>query len=208
MIRSALTSHLQGCIDRLAIDDAKARDELITHACERLRVLTRNLSRGDRVRLFADTDDVLDGAVITLRTSLQSARPADCTEFLRLAAFHIRRELARLAREYHGPSGWATRRVHSTNGDAWSGTTGEEPASSEPSPCQVAMRNDDIDRLYVAVDSLPEDLRDVVDLLWLHGLQQREAAEILGVTTKTIQRRWVRARTHLHRILDENSEVD
>jgi len=146
-------------------------------------------------------DDVLHGAVISLRQSLRSARPASVTEFLRLAAFHIRRELTRLSREYYGPSGWATHHAVKAWDTGCFGTPQVNVATRDPSPSQVAIREENIERLCVAVDQLSEELRDVVDLLWSHGLQQQEAARILGVTRKTVQRRWVRARLRLFHLL-------
>ena len=41
---------------------------------------------------------------------------------------------------------------------------------------------------------LPESERQVMDLLWYRGLTHAQAAEALGVTTKTVQRRWASAR--------------
>ena len=40
-----------------------------------------------------------------------------------------------------------------------------------------------------AIDSLPEDEREVFDLVRIQGLTQAEAAEVLGVSAKTVQRR-------------------
>jgi RNA polymerase sigma-70 factor (ECF subfamily) len=37
---------------------------------------------------------------------------------------------------------------------------------------------------------LPEDQREVFDLVWYQGLTNAEAADVVGVSTKTIQRRW------------------
>jgi len=206
MFGTGSTSVLQMHLDRLAGDDLAARDELVTHACERLRVLTRNLSRGDRVRRFADTDDVLDGAVIALRYSLLQARPASVAEFLRLAAFHIRRELTRLAREYYGPTGWARRHVLCPAGESSLFGATAYWADRDPSPSHAVFHHEDIARLHSAVDALCDELRDVVDLLWLHGMKQREAANILGVATKTVQRRWIRARLRLHRSLADGED--
>jgi DNA-directed RNA polymerase specialized sigma24 family protein len=46
----------------------------------------------------------------------------------------------------------------------------------------------------VTVDRLPEEERRVVDLLWYRGLTHAQAAEALGVATKSVQRRWASAR--------------
>ncbi len=40
-----------------------------------------------------------------------------------------------------------------------------------------------------AIDNLPEDEREVFGLVRLQGLTHTEAAEVLGVSAKTVQRR-------------------
>jgi RNA polymerase sigma-70 factor (ECF subfamily) len=40
-----------------------------------------------------------------------------------------------------------------------------------------------------AIDRLPEDEREVFSLVRVQGLSHAEAAEVVGVSTKTIQRR-------------------
>jgi RNA polymerase sigma-70 factor (ECF subfamily) len=43
--------------------------------------------------------------------------------------------------------------------------------------------------LLEAIDSLPEEEREVFDLVRIQGITHGEAAELLGVSTKTVQRR-------------------
>ncbi len=52
-------------------------------------------------------------------------------------------------------------------------------------------------RFHRSVESMNDEDREVVDLLWYQGLTQGEAAEILEVSEKTINRRWVAARMRL-----------
>jgi DNA-directed RNA polymerase specialized sigma24 family protein len=45
---------------------------------------------------------------------------------------------------------------------------------------------------------LPGNERDAVDLMYFHGLNQAEAAELLGVTERTVRRYWTAARVKLY----------
>jgi RNA polymerase sigma-70 factor (ECF subfamily) len=45
-----------------------------------------------------------------------------------------------------------------------------------------------------AIDGLPEDEREVFDLIRIQGLTQAEASAVVGVCEKTVQRRLNRAR--------------
>jgi RNA polymerase sigma-70 factor (ECF subfamily) len=44
-------------------------------------------------------------------------------------------------------------------------------------------------RMLTAIDDLPEDEREAFGLVRIQGLSQAEAAELLGVSAKTVQRR-------------------
>jgi RNA polymerase sigma-70 factor (ECF subfamily) len=48
--------------------------------------------------------------------------------------------------------------------------------------------------MLAAIDGLPEDEREVFDLVGIQGLTHAEAAAVVGVAEKTVQRRLNRAR--------------
>ena len=54
-----------------------------------------------------------------------------------------------------------------------------------------------------AIDGLPEEEREVFDLVRIQGMTQVEAADILGVSIKTVQRRLNRALLTLSETLDD-----
>jgi RNA polymerase sigma factor (sigma-70 family) len=57
-------------------------------------------------------------------------------------------------------------------------------------------------RILAAIDHLPPDEREAFDLMRIQGLTQVEAAEVLGVSTKTVQRRLNRSLLLLAKELD------
>ena len=58
-------------------------------------------------------------------------------------------------------------------------------------------------RMLEAIDNLPEDEREVFGLVRLQGLTHTEAAEMVGVSAKTVQRRLNRASLMLAEELDD-----
>ena len=65
-------TQIQSGIDRMNAGDAAARGELIGHSAERLRRLTRKMLQDlRRVRHWADTDDVLQSALVRLLRALE-----------------------------------------------------------------------------------------------------------------------------------------
>ena len=58
-------------------------------------------------------------------------------------------------------------------------------------------------RMLAAIDSLPEEEREVFGLVRIQGATQTEAAEVLNVSTKTVQRRLNRSLVLLAEVLPD-----
>src|SRR5260370_30744651 len=101
-------SMMQHLLPRAVAGDDAAVDALLRHYSERLTILTRRML-GDfqRVRRWAETDDVLQNALVRLVGALRSVKPQTSRDFLALATLQIRRELLDLARHFYGPKGIA-----------------------------------------------------------------------------------------------------
>ena len=180
-------AQLQGWIDRLQSGEPGARDDLLGHACERLRRLTRKMLRGyARLRRWEETDDVLNSAMLRLWTALQQVTPRTVREFYGLASLQIRRELLDLARHYYGPRG-----------------AGANHASGlfEAADGGDSSALDDWREFHERVAQLPDEEREVVGLHYYQGLPHADIAEMLGVDLRTVQRRWQHARLLLHRMV-------
>jgi RNA polymerase sigma-70 factor (ECF subfamily) len=194
------TTQIQLRLDRLCAGDESARDELLAIACDRLTRLARRMLRSyPGVRRWEQTDDVLQNAAVRLCRALTDVKPASVRSFINLAAVQIRRELIDLARHYEGPEGMGRHHLR---------RAGPHGLRSTPSPGDILADSDDPDRLatwtefHEAVEALPEEAREVFDLLWYQGLSQGEAAALLGVTVRVVKYRWRSARLAIHQRLD------
>lgn len=192
---------MQRCLDRLHGGDEAARRELINSACERLTQITRTMLRDyARLRRWEQTDDVVQNALVRLLRALETVTPATLRDFYKLATLQIRRELIDLVRHHFGPQGPGAK--HATN------RIMKDAAESTPPLYEAADPADEPSRLaawaefHEQVGRLPEDERDVFDLVWYQGLNHTEAAELLGVSVKTVKRRWQAACLRLHDALD------
>ena len=184
--------------DRAASDEA--RNEVISHACDRLETLTRRMLRHyPRLRRWEQTGDVLQNAVLRLHRSLATVRPESPGQFYGLAAVQIRRELIDLARHHFGPEGMG---VHHHTDRA--GRAGEDgPVANREDPAAEPATLAEWTEFHEKVQRLPEPEREVFDLLWYEGLTQGEAASVLGVTERTVKNRWRSAKLELQRLLGE-----
>jgi RNA polymerase sigma-70 factor (ECF subfamily) len=191
------TTFIQQCLIRLRQGEPGAGDELIRAAGDRLIELTRAMLRDyHRLRRWEETDDVLQNALVRLHRALQSVVPESPRDFYRLATLQIRRELIDLSRHYFGPAG----RVRYDGNDplvdaARSGAGGPgEFTDTTLDPGKLAVWTD----FHRQVQELPDEEREVFDLVWYQNLKQTEAAELLGVPPRTVMRRWQRACLKLH----------
>ena len=196
---SSDTAVVEQLIHLTRTGDPAARRALAGQACDRLRTLTRTMLRADfaRVRRWEETDDVYQNAVLRLHRALAEVTPESAVHFYRLAALQIRRELLSLVEHYYGPQG--TGANHHTDGQPADDAGGKLPVV--PAACEAPETIAEWSDFHAAVGQLPEDEREVFDLVWYQGLSQDEAAAVLAVSTKTIKRRWQAAKLRLHQLL-------
>jgi RNA polymerase sigma factor (sigma-70 family) len=189
---------IQDCLNRIRAGDAAARAHLIRVSGERLLLMTRKmLSRYPGVRRWEQSDDVLQNVLLRLHRALEKV-PLDATrDFLAIAAENIRRELIDLFRHYYGPEGIGAN--HATpNANLADGPAAEAACASRA--------NDPVARavwaeLHEQVNALPEEEREVVDLRWYYGMAEKEVAAFLGISVRTVRRRWQTARLRLAEVL-------
>jgi RNA polymerase sigma factor (sigma-70 family) len=175
---------LHDLLQRLRTGDRSARDELVSHTYNRLHRLARRMLRGcPEVGRWEQTDDILHNALARLLRALETTPPDSVRHFYNLAAHQIRRELLDLVDRLQGPRG----------------------VGGNPTPPAAGAQAEALDRakgplslavwweFHKAVESLPDELREVIGLVYYDGLTKDEAAEVLGVLPRTVKRRWNRA---------------
>jgi RNA polymerase sigma factor (sigma-70 family) len=158
--------------------------ELLERAVGRLRLLCatflyKSYPRLARPPVNLETDELLAGVVAGLIAALRTTRPPTVRRFFALANQHMRWQLNDLARRLD-----------------------ERPAAAELAESGVAAPlvssasglSPDGRRMLEAIEGLPEDEREVFDLVGIQGLTHPEVATVVGVSEKTVQRRLNRAR--------------
>jgi RNA polymerase sigma-70 factor (ECF subfamily) len=193
-------TELQQCLNRLQQGDETAREDLMRMASGRLTELARAMLRDyRRLKRWEETDDVAQGALLRMHRALQAVTPPTPRDFYRLATAQIRRELIDLTRHYFGPAGPGTNLDSLPPSDRSDSETpptlDQGDASHEPG--QLALWTD----FHRQVEQLPEEEREVFDLVWYQGLKHIEAATVLNVSARTITRRWQAACLKLHQAL-------
>jgi RNA polymerase sigma factor (sigma-70 family) len=174
------TAAVQRYLDALAGDQPAEPivRALLDRAVRRLHLLCANLLCRSYRRLTLpplnlQPDELVGALVERLLKAMRSVHPHTVRQFFALVNQHMRWELNDLARRLD---------KQPTLVDL-----DEERVPAAPSSSSVLTPNGR--RMLEAIEQLPEDEREVFELLRIQGLTQVEAAEVLGVSTKTVQRR-------------------
>lgn len=198
MLEDRTTIAVQRFLDDLAGADGEADAQpiiaaLIGRSVNRLQLLCGNLllrayPRLTRPPLNLQTEEMLSALVERLLKAMREARPKNVRQFFSLASQHIRWELNDVAR-----------RLDKLELPAELNESGiPAPPESSGSPLSVNGR-----RMLEAIESLPEEEREAFDLLRIQGMTQAEAANVLEISVRTLQRRLDRGLVHLAAMLGD-----
>ena len=197
---------LAECLSRLAAGDQKARDRILEVCNSRLRELSsRLLGKFAKVRRWDNTDDVAQNAALRLYRALGDTVPDSPRGLMGLMATQIQRELIDLARKHSGPMSYAAN--HGTN-FARDGSNGgvflvEEAAGQSESDEEIPLER--WEAFHAAVEGLPDEHREVFKLAWYLQLDQNAVAKTLGLSRRTVQRKWMEAREMIAKSVGEAS---
>jgi RNA polymerase sigma-70 factor (ECF subfamily) len=164
---------------------------LLDRSVQRLQVLCGNLLFRQYRRLTLpplnlQPDEMLSAVVERLLKAVPAARPRTVRQFFALVNRHMGWELNDLARRLD-----------------------EQPAEVEldesrvpAPPASGSVLTPDGRRMLEAIDRLPEEEREAFGLVRIQALTHGEAAEVLGVSAKTVRRRLNRSLMLLAKELD------
>lgn len=155
---------------------------LIERAVQRLHMLCRSLllrsyPRLARPPLNLQSEEMLSALVDRLIRAMEDIRPTTVRQFFALANQHMRWELNDLARKMDSQ----TPVIDLQEAPAAAAETSE----SQLSPNAL--------RILEAIDSLPDEEREVFSLVRIQGMTHAEVAGLLGASTKTVQRGFIAA---------------
>jgi RNA polymerase sigma factor (sigma-70 family) len=181
MTQEHTTAAVQRYLDELAGDSPAEPivQALLDRAVRRLHLLCATLLHRSYPRLTQppinlQADELLGAVAERLLKAMREARPQTVRQFFALANQHMRWELNDLARRLD-----------------------EQPIAVElyeglvpaPASSSISGLSPDGLRMLGAIDELPDDEREVFDLVRIQGMTQTETAKLLGVADVTVKRR-------------------
>lgn len=190
------TTRVDALIERSRQGDLRSRDALLVLANEEIERLARKkLSAFPIVHAWHDTAEVGQIALIQFHLALDHVELTDSKHFYRLVAMKVRQTLLQLKRQICGPQGIATNMQHALIAEDSSGAGFLAPVSDTHDPRKLAEWLE----VHDAIAALPEEDRQIFDLLWYNELSAEAAAALLGISPRQVHRRWRSALIRLAR---------
>jgi RNA polymerase sigma-70 factor (ECF subfamily) len=155
---------------------------VVARAYDRLRQLARTIFHQDFPRLegIHETGSILNELALRLLRSLRQARPATPRAFFAYASSQIRYILIDFARRHD---------QRAAANDQQLRKAATEPVDPEGEAADLVIWTE----FHEAVEHLPEEEREVVNLHFYQGLTQAETAQLLGIHDRAVSRRWLHA---------------
>jgi RNA polymerase sigma factor (TIGR02999 family) len=176
-------------LSELRTRDRESLDALVPLVYQELRAIAhRQLgARGGAGRATLATTALVNEAYLKL-VDQSRAGWKDRAHFLALAAVAMRHVLTDRAR---------ARLTHKRGGARVQVTFEDDAIADDADPAALL----EIDEAIKQLDTVDPRLARVVELRFFGGLSEDEIAEALGVTSRTVQRDWAKARMLLRRTL-------
>lgn len=155
---------------------------LLSRSVNRLHILCttllhRNYPRLTRPPLNLQSEEMLSAVIERMMKALHQVRPGTVRQFFALVNQHMRWELNDLARKLDAQ----TRAVELRESAVVAPSPSTESSASPAGP--------NIVRILAAIDNLPDEERETFYLVRVQGMTRPAAASVLGVSTRTVQRR-------------------
>ena len=136
-------------------------------------MLFQSYPRLTRPPLNLQADEMLSAVVERLLKAMREVRPQSVRQFFGLANRHMRWELNDMARRL----------------DEQTAVLGLEASGVAAPESSGSMISVNTKRMLDAIESLPEEEREVFELLRIQGLSYSETAGVLEVSESTVHRR-------------------
>ena len=168
--------------------DAQAREALFAAAYPGLEQLARARLRDGGRNTLLDTRSLVHESFLRfvqsgdLRAEDRRAFYAYASQVMRSVIVNSARDRSRLKRG-----------------------AGQRPATLNTQAEQINGEEDDVLRVHEALESLEQAdgrLAELVQLRYFGGYTEEEVAETLGVTVRTVQRQWLKARIMLQAAME------
>ena len=187
------TTAIQLCLDALFEQQPNALDHLFDVCRQRLRLMINiMMNKYHRLRRWVEEEDVLQDVEIRLLKALRDIDIRSPQVFLAMAATVIRRQLIDLIRKFHHHFKLETPAFDQSQANGRANL----PHCLANHPNRNEGPWDEVE-LHELVSKLPQDLRDVFELIYYHGMTHEETAKHLGISVSSSKHKFHNAKCKL-----------
>ncbi len=178
-------NYLNSLLNLLKKGDEKSKIQIVEFSFKRFKKLAkRMIASYPLLRTKADTDDLLQNFIIRLTKAIESIVPNNSIDFFQLASVLMRNELIDMGRKLFGKDG-AKKNFEQPTDPKF--LDAKEPGEG-PSGISEWVE------FHESIDTLPEEEKNVFQLVFYQGLTHEEVSSLLGISIKTVFRRWTKAK--------------
>lgn len=179
------THHLDNLLTLFKKGDEKSKIQIVEFSFKRFKKLAkRMIASYPLLRSKADTDDLLQNFLIRLTKAIESIIPNSSVDFFQLASVLMRNELIDMGRKLFGKDGAKKNFEQPTDPNL---LDAKEPGEGPSGLLEWV-------EFHESIDKLPEEEKIVFQLIFYQEFTQDEVAELLGLSLKTVFRRWTKAK--------------
>lgn len=179
------TQHVEKLLQLLKNGDPNSKIQIIEFSFKRFKKLAkRMIASYPLLRTKADTDDLLQNFIIRLSKAIDSIVPKNSLDFFQLASVLMRNELIDMGRKLFGKDGAKKNFEQSTDPKF---LDAKEPGEG-PSGVSEWVE------FHESIGKLPDEERSVFQLIFYQGFSHDEVSNLLGISIKTVFRRWTKAK--------------
>jgi RNA polymerase sigma-70 factor, ECF subfamily len=185
--------------------DESARNRLF-EACRSFVALTARVQLHRRLQTKVDPSDLVQQSMLEAHRGFENFRGQTPEEWLAWLKQIVQHNVLDADKHYRGTNRRDLRRER-TISDPTSSHTDWSPADPGPTPSQLLSKAERELQVAVAIESLPEDYRQVVLLRNLERLSFDDVAERMNRTRGACQMLWMRAVEQLRAKLNQDFSV-
>ena len=161
------------------------------HVQARLEQCARRMLRQfPIIRRWDETDDVLQTAALRFHKTLLKSSPVSEGAFFAMAAKQIRWTLIDLAKKYRGPESFAANYETSDGCEEVYQVAVSDGIVVDETPASLSEWTE----FHERAATLPDEVRSTFELLYYCGVTQHTAARLLGLSERSVRRRFREAK--------------
>ena len=182
-------------LEKLRDNDKDAKNAIIVHTLNRLeRISRRMFHKFPVLQQTEETGDILHMLVLKLDKALSKITPDSVSGYFALVNLNLNWILKELAKKAKAA------------GILKNGTSnGLLNSVSDPNPGPASSF--EWMEFFDKLEMLSLQSKEVFDLIWLQGLNQKQAAKILGISLSTLIRRWIKFKLEIRDLIHDGLPV-